>query len=372
MNLDRSLLDPPAQKSALVDKPPPSPMHASLLDNNSNSSSNILGAGSGMMDSKSGFGNSNFDDGANKENASGMGGLDSPTDDSEGDPPAVVIYMVDPFSFGVDNCDMLRLCNLALMRCFNQILPSLNEPLRNNVFLQIVSLESIFELSQTQAQARMPSMVKGLAFSVYSQTQRALQYTKDCKTLTGFGPASAVERYLKVNDSKAKLVSQLYQPAFVLAPPPIKKKSTDSDSFGSSNERSSVLFVNYCLSEDQHWLLASACDDRGELVKTVVINTEIPNKTRRKKASARRVGLKKLFDWILSVMAMSLVPWRLVVGRIGRIGHGELRGTLRHLQISLVLSTKRALFHLRLERFAGQKVTEEVLKTTSGNLRLDK
>ena len=38
-------------------------------------------------------------------------------------------------------------------------------------------------------------------------------------------------------------------------------------------------------------------------------------------ASARRVGLKRLLDWILSVMA--LVPWRLV---IGRIGHEELGG----------------------------------------------
>ena len=73
-------------------------------------------------------------------------------------------------------------------------------------------------------------------------------------------------------------------------------------------------------------LLASCCDDRGELVKTVTINIEIPNKTRRKKASARRVGLRKLMDWIQSVMSMSLVPWRLVIGRIGRIGHGELRG----------------------------------------------
>ena len=25
-------------------------------------------------------------------------------------------------------------------------------------------------------------------------------------------------------------------------------------------------------------------------------------------------------------MSLSLVPWRLVIGRLGRIGHGELRG----------------------------------------------
>lgn len=119
-----------------------------------------------------------------------------------------------------------------------------------------------------------------------------------------------------------------------------------------------MLFVTYCLSDDQKHLLASLADDRGEMVRTTVINIHIPNRARRKKvstrmivcflnhstqASARRVGLKRLLDWVLSVMALSLVPWRLVIGevtpsyckiyltplstgRLGRIGHGELRG----------------------------------------------
>ena len=290
------------------------------MDNNSSNMSN-----SSMLNS-----DKSDDNSSNKENS--MGGMESP-DDTDIEPPAVVIYMVDPFSFGADNCDMVRLSNLALLRCFSQMVPSLPEPLKNNIFLQIVSLESIFELTQNPSSSRMPSMMRGMALSIYSQVQRPLMYSKDCKTLTGFGPASAVERFLKTNEMKAKFVRQLYQPAYVLAPPPYKRKSSDAESgFGSSsNERSSVLFVNYCLSEDQHWLLASCCDDRGEIVKTVVINIEIPNKTRRKKASARRIGLKKLMDWILSVLAMSLVPWRLVIGRIGRIGHGELRGNLKTL-----------------------------------------
>lgn len=49
-------------------------------------------------------------------------------------------------------------------------------------------------------------------------------------------------------------------------------------------------------------------------------------RTRRKKASARRQGLKKLMDWILSVMSIGVHPWRLIVGRLGRMGHGELKG----------------------------------------------
>merc|ERR1719361_2796387 len=250
-------------------------------------------------------------------------------DDCNTEPPAIVVYMVDPFSFGPasDNCDTMRLTTLGLLRSFLSIIPQLGDTLKNNITLQMISLDSIMELGQSQHHSRMPSVMRGLAFSTFSQARRPLQHLRDCKTLTGFGPASSSEKYLKVESEKAKFVRPLHSPAFILAPASLRKKAgSDSEAFGSTSERSSVLFVNYCLSEDQHWLLASCCDDRGELVKTMTINIEIPNKTRRKKASARRVGLRKLMDWILSVMSMSLVPWRLVIGRIGRIGHGELRG----------------------------------------------
>lgn len=108
---------------------------------------------------------------------------------------------------------------------------------------------------------------------------------------------------------------------------PIKGKVESAESFGqSNNEHISVLYLSYCLSEDQSWLLAVATDDRGEVFETVTINIDIPNRSRRKKASARRIGLEKLMDFILGIMSQSVRPWRLVVGRLGRIGHGELKG----------------------------------------------
>lgn len=33
-------------------------------------------------------------------------------------------------------------------------------------------------------------------------------------------------------------------------------------------------------------------------------------------------------DWLLGVMSIGTHPWRLVIGRLGRIGHGELKGWL--------------------------------------------
>jgi mediator of RNA polymerase II transcription subunit 13 len=36
--------------------------------------------------------------------------------------------------------------------------------------------------------------------------------------------------------------------------------------------------------------------------------------------------LQKLFDACISIIAASTSSWRLVIGRFGRLGHGELKG----------------------------------------------
>lgn len=107
----------------------------------------------------------------------------------------------------------------------------------------------------------------------------------------------------------------------------MREKVESVEAFGKgTQDQASVLYLSYCLSEDQSWLLAVATDERGEIFETVTINIDIPNRSRRKKASARRIGLEKLMNFILGVMSQSVRPWRLVVGRLGRIGHGELKG----------------------------------------------
>ena len=158
--------------------------------------------------------------------------------------------------------------------------------------------------------------------SVYTQSQRLLTINTSTKTLTGFGPASSAERYLKVItitvtliiiiaasgiintittllilmflqgiEQKPELVKHLYTPPFVLALPSQKNKKTSD---AEEAQRSTVLFVTYCLSDDQRHLLASLADDRGEMVRTTVINVHIPNRSRRKKV-----------DWLAEVMSMN-------------------------------------------------------------------
>ena len=122
---------------------------------------------------------------------------------------------------------------------------------------------------------------------------------------------------------------RLYTPPFVIAPArdvaPVPTDVTDTA------QSACTLLVTYCLSEDQRWLIASCTDERGEMMETCTINIEIPNRNRRKKASARRIGLGKLWDFVLGVISNTAVPWRLIVGRFGRLGHGELKGKLPYI-----------------------------------------
>ena len=71
------------------------------------------------------------------------------------EPPAVVIYMIDPFSYGVDNMELQRLSSMAMIRCFSDIMHDTRIPdnIRQSVYLQTVSLETVYSIAgndQTQ------------------------------------------------------------------------------------------------------------------------------------------------------------------------------------------------------------------------------
>ena len=70
-----------------------------------------------------------------------------PSQEESTEPPAIVIYMVDPLSFVTDNPDLVRLSSLALLRCFHALVPKIkSESIRESVHLQVTCLV----LSNTQ------------------------------------------------------------------------------------------------------------------------------------------------------------------------------------------------------------------------------
>ncbi|XP_043676056.1 mediator of RNA polymerase II transcription subunit 13 isoform X4 [Vespula pensylvanica] len=259
-------------------------------------------------------------------------------DEEEVEPPAVVVYLVEPFSLGgPEDSDRRRLAILALLRAYSAAVNSMPENIRSNINVQLISLESIMELGRARERRKIQDEMRALALNVFLQGRRLLNHNSTVKSLTGFGTAAAADLFLKSKDSYSNTLAtpphqernkapyRLYAPAYVLAP--LRAKSEAPESFGIAGpEECAVLYLSYCLSEDQSWLLAVATDDRGEIFETATINIDIPNRKRRKRASARRIGLQKLMDFILGVMSQGVQPWRLVVGRVGRIGHGELKG----------------------------------------------
>lgn len=237
--------------------------------------------------------------------------------------PALMVYLIDSFTYGSDwDPSVERLTKVGLLKCYNQLVKSLPETLQQNISLQIIPLSTILE---TMEKGFNMQTLQSICFSVFSMCRWNLAHSILGRHLTGFGPAAAAEIFLRKKEADKAGSIKLHGPPFVLAP----TKDTQTilaESCGDKLERSFVLFCAYCMSEDQRYLLAACTDEQGEMMETCSINIEIPNRSRRKKASARKIGLQKLWDFLLGVVSMSSVPCRLIIGRFGRIGHGEMKG----------------------------------------------
>ena len=242
--------------------------------------------------------------------------------DSHAYPPAVVIYMVDPFTYTAEeDSSSGNFWLLSLMRCYTEMLDHLPEHMRSSFILQIVPCQYMLQTMKDEHVFYI-QYLKSMAFSVYCQCRRPLPTQIHIKSLTGFGPAASIEMTLKNPERPSPI--QLYSPPFILAP--IKDKQTEpGETFGEASQKYNVLFVGYCLSHDQRWLLASCTDLHGELLETCVVNIALPSRSRKSKVSARKVGLQKLWEWCLGIVQMTSLPWRVVIGRLGRLGHGELK-----------------------------------------------
>ena len=70
---------------------------------------------------------------------------------------------------------------------------------------------------------------------------------------------------------------QLYCPPFVLGPTR-PKQPEQGEIWAEIPPKYNVLYVGYCLSHDQRWILVSCTDQQGELLETCIINIDVPNR----------------------------------------------------------------------------------------------
>lgn len=150
------------------------------------------------------------------------------------------------------------------------------------------------------------------------------------KPLTGFGPAaSRIELIKKKMEKSPNLAYQIYCPPVILAPTFEHSAIQVGGAIGAGDVRdcsNRVLFITYCLSDKQRWLLAAASDHQGALLENCVINLNIPDRWCATRRTVIWEALRKLWNFVCGLMATGCQPWRLVIGRLGRIGHEELKG----------------------------------------------
>ena len=126
--------------------------------------------------------------------------LGDAADDENAEPPSIVVYIVDPFSFASDSLDLGRLTTLGLLRCYHQMLSLLSESTQLNVSLQLVTADSIMQLGKDFNGAHHTDSLRSLALNVFSQCKKFPLQPSNVKSLTGFGPAAASDSFLKAKD----------------------------------------------------------------------------------------------------------------------------------------------------------------------------
>uniref|UniRef100_A0A671Q392 Mediator of RNA polymerase II transcription subunit 13 n=1 Tax=Sinocyclocheilus anshuiensis TaxID=1608454 RepID=A0A671Q392_9TELE len=336
--LDSGLLLPPKPPPASVPLTPPTSTQPVSADRDSNSGNTPNPTcGATCQSSGAETGDSNTTPSAESaESSAERDRIGIPTGaDSHAHPPAIVLYVVDPFlcsgagSGDEEDGDVGSMWLFALLRCYTDMLSALPEMV--NFDLQVLPCQHLLQPASGESPEYLQHL-RSLAFSTYSQSRRLLPRQTHIRSLTGFGPASTVQSALKSPESPS--VTRLYSPPFILGRT-CSKQSEAGDACSDAPSRCNVLFVGYCLSHDQRWILVSCTDQQGELLETCVINidlqykeTEHPlftHRARRPKFSPRKIGLQKLWQWCVGIIQMTSLPWRIVIGRLGRLGHGELK-----------------------------------------------
>lgn len=308
-------------------------------------------------------------------------------------PHVIVLYIVNPFSYGPEGHSAIhmRIALLAFIRAFNSIIGRLPFQKRPQLQLEIIGLESLDDVARSipdyfndpkvpfdilhdnqtkferTAEAEQAEIARSLSVAVYTHPR---VFTPDvyksisARCMTAFGPGSQIINTInnieKINQDSFFRMSKRSKTALetidgfrhpgmmapqqvekknyiayrvpsnilcLAPPPPVYQMEEDGKPvFNQLDEQ--TLFISYCL-VGADFLVATATDAQGKLIDNCVANI----KPRRQSNQVYRYrnktqildGMGKLWSFILGVMSSEIKNWRLVVGRLGRIGHGEFR-----------------------------------------------
>uniref|UniRef100_A0AC35TFX8 Mediator of RNA polymerase II transcription subunit 13 n=1 Tax=Rhabditophanes sp. KR3021 TaxID=114890 RepID=A0AC35TFX8_9BILA len=268
-------------------------------------------------------------------------------------PHIIVIYLINPFNFDVNNrtSKATRLANISLMRAFNLFISQLAESRRCSIQLELINLSSIMDLtglffdvyregrlmfdeamlSRNKSDNGMAfELIKSIVISVYTHTriiQPSVVSNYIPKSMTRFGPSSDIQDILKDIAAQKPMYLKVSCSLATLAPTTAFGINVENTFLNPAPEEK-ILHVSYCLIQDK-WLVGAVTDDQGLLLDNTVINLETPkerNKMPKYFAGSQILdALTRFWQYIMGVLAMEVKNWRLIIGRVGKVGHGEFK-----------------------------------------------
>ncbi|GMS84839.1 hypothetical protein PENTCL1PPCAC_7014 [Pristionchus entomophagus] len=288
--------------------------------------------------------------------------IDWPEEEPAALPQTVVIYvMMWPCcgSSGRDG-ESARVAMIALVKAFNAVMKRLPDKHRGLCLLELVPIQRLEEVVGCGAdmdrldrssnlntwqignmnrnsevyptdKPRIEDILKEIALGVYRKPRFLhCENLKNClpKSMTKFGPASAMLDWIDRKDGKKKTIYRCPSVPYQLATTPaIVAKNEGKYSQLCMDEVS--LYISYCL-VGIDFVVVTLTDNLGARNESAVLNlnpkqSETSSTFRSKNKTSVHDGLERLWKFIEGVMLNESKPFRLVIGKLGKMGHGEFK-----------------------------------------------
>lgn len=237
------------------------------------------------------------------------------------------------------------------MKTFNSLLAAMSPRRRPQIQIELINLQTLYDysafisdplkeerqLADDMSRNDKPTAydcLRRVAFSVYSQTRLLIpEHVRNAipSSMTRFGPASAMSDILDdLNRRDIPFYFKIPTMPYILAPTEVLGVETANNKVRLLNTTERVLFVAYCL-PSKDFLCVAVTDQFGHLLDNAVINLHVdqpPSHLRYKNKSQIFDAIYRLWLYIQSVLVLETRNWRLVINRVGKIGHGEFKGWL--------------------------------------------
>ncbi|TKR67236.1 hypothetical protein L596_023420 [Steinernema carpocapsae] len=256
----------------------------------------------------------------------------NPEEETELLPHVVVVYVINPFTFGSHKRESqhCRDATLHILRAFNEVLYVLPPNRRIQLQLEIIDIHKVLNLNadlpDVDSSRSAYDYLREIAFNVYSQP-RTLTSEHACglilKSMTAFGLRSRLD--ISMTPVRSEFFSVPSNP-FVLSRPPIINVGSKDDKIAIVSMEEKVMFISYCLLGTD-WLLVSVTDGEGKMSDCCSINLTTRSQNPRYTQAKTQIldAMSRLWQYIMGILSADVKNWRVVINRVGRIGHGEFK-----------------------------------------------